>query len=310
MADKTTAIGTPGVPWGDAEIATWSSRQARKRRLPGRRGSMRSIAFATASTWSSTAGSTYGVDAYPLYAIRSPSLERRVADRAGDRRRAWLRNQRRAWRAAVRRAARGRLRRPHQPRWSSPASAHGATSACTAGTCTPWIQPVVPRRQSSRGIGRVDAPGRADPRSRAAAYRPARNTDSDETEFRPALAARDGKEFEPEGIPDGFYVVDDSNIRNPASSTRSSKRRQGHPHRAGRRETARSSARPWSPPESSNIRSSSFGLCAGITQGRVTGRPPRSIRTAPVQRRSNATRRRRSRVWAAIDYALAHRQAD
>src|SRR5699024_7914710 len=35
-------------------------------------------------------------------------------------------------------------------------------------------------------------------------------TDSDETEFRPALAARDGKPFEPEGIPDGFYLVDDS----------------------------------------------------------------------------------------------------
>jgi hypothetical protein len=35
-------------------------------------------------------------------------------------------------------------------------------------------------------------------------------TDSDEVEFRPALAARDGKPFEPGEIPDGFYVVDDS----------------------------------------------------------------------------------------------------
>lgn len=35
-------------------------------------------------------------------------------------------------------------------------------------------------------------------------------TDTDESEFRPALAARDGKPFEPDGIPDGFYVVDDS----------------------------------------------------------------------------------------------------
>ena len=35
-------------------------------------------------------------------------------------------------------------------------------------------------------------------------------TDSDETEFRPALAARDGKPFEPGEIPDGFYLVDDS----------------------------------------------------------------------------------------------------
>jgi hypothetical protein len=35
-------------------------------------------------------------------------------------------------------------------------------------------------------------------------------TDSDETEFRPALAARDGKEYEAGMIPDGFYTVDNS----------------------------------------------------------------------------------------------------
>jgi hypothetical protein len=33
-------------------------------------------------------------------------------------------------------------------------------------------------------------------------------TDSDEGEFRPALAARDGKPHEPDLIPDGFYLVD------------------------------------------------------------------------------------------------------
>ena len=35
-------------------------------------------------------------------------------------------------------------------------------------------------------------------------------TDSDESEFRPALAARDGKPYEPGEIPDGFYLVGDS----------------------------------------------------------------------------------------------------
>ncbi|MCZ8318330.1 MAG: M14 family metallocarboxypeptidase [Silanimonas sp.] len=35
-------------------------------------------------------------------------------------------------------------------------------------------------------------------------------TDSDENEFRPALAARDGKAFEPGVIPDGFYLVGDT----------------------------------------------------------------------------------------------------
>ncbi len=35
-------------------------------------------------------------------------------------------------------------------------------------------------------------------------------TDSDESEFRPALAARDGKPYAPGEIPDGFYTVGDS----------------------------------------------------------------------------------------------------
>ncbi len=38
-------------------------------------------------------------------------------------------------------------------------------------------------------------------------------TDTDESEFRPALAARDGKPFEPGTIPDGFYLVANSENR-------------------------------------------------------------------------------------------------
>ena len=40
-------------------------------------------------------------------------------------------------------------------------------------------------------------------------------TDTDETVFRPALAARDGKPFEPGSIPDGFYLVDDTENPQP-----------------------------------------------------------------------------------------------
>ena len=39
-------------------------------------------------------------------------------------------------------------------------------------------------------------------------------TDSDESEFRPVLAARDGEVFEPGLIPDGFYLVTDTENRN------------------------------------------------------------------------------------------------
>ncbi|WP_261816595.1 M14 family metallopeptidase [Vibrio gallicus] len=40
-------------------------------------------------------------------------------------------------------------------------------------------------------------------------------TDSDEQEFRPALAARDGIEFSAGSIPDGFYTVGDTNNPQP-----------------------------------------------------------------------------------------------
>jgi Zinc carboxypeptidase len=40
-------------------------------------------------------------------------------------------------------------------------------------------------------------------------------TDTDESEFRPALAARDGKAFVPCEIPDGFYLVGDSSAPVP-----------------------------------------------------------------------------------------------
>jgi len=41
-------------------------------------------------------------------------------------------------------------------------------------------------------------------------------TESDEQEFRPAVAARDGKPFTPGLIPDGFYLVDDTENPRPA----------------------------------------------------------------------------------------------
>ena len=40
-------------------------------------------------------------------------------------------------------------------------------------------------------------------------------TDTDESEFRPAKAARDGEPFEPGTIPDGFYTVGDSDNPQP-----------------------------------------------------------------------------------------------
>ena len=130
-------------------------------------------------------------------------------------------------------------------------------------------------------------------------------TDSDESEFRPALAARDGKPFEPGEIPDGFYLVDDS--EQPAAGIPAGDHRgggEGHPHRAGRRATARSSARRWSRPASSTTRSRQLGLCAGITDARYTTTTevyPDSPRATPEQCNDAQV----AAVRAAIDFALA-----
>jgi hypothetical protein len=73
-------------------------------------------------------------------------------------------------------------------------------------------------------------------------------TDSDESEFRPALAARDGKPFEPGLVPDGFYLVDDS--ENPQPEFQSAIIDASPGSRASRQRTTRtrSSARRSSRP--------------------------------------------------------------
>ena len=45
---------------------------------------------------------------------------------------------------------------------------------------------------------------------------PSETTDTDESEFRPAKAARDGVDYIADVIPDGFYLVDNVNARQPA----------------------------------------------------------------------------------------------
>ena len=105
-------------------------------------------------------------------------------------------------------------------------------------------EPLVPRGQPGAGIGGADAVV-APLRGRVLVHVDLHETtDTDETEFRPALAARDGVAYEPGEIPDGFYLCrrcGEPAAGVPAGGDRGG--REGHAHRAGRRERARSSAR-------------------------------------------------------------------
>jgi hypothetical protein len=130
-------------------------------------------------------------------------------------------------------------------------------------------------------------------------------TDTDESEFRPALAARDGKPFEPGEIPDGFYLVDDTENPQPAFQQAIIDAVEKVTHIA--------------PPDARNeiigspvvahgvIRYplKALGLCAGLTGARYTTTTevyPDSPRATPEQ--CNAAQI--AAVRAALDYLLAN----
>lgn len=128
-------------------------------------------------------------------------------------------------------------------------------------------------------------------------------TDTDETEFRPALAARDGKQHEPDPIPDGFYLVDDSANPQPEFQQAVISAVAGVTHIA-------------LPDESGNIIGSpvvahgvieyplaELGLCASITGARYTTTTevyPDSPRTSPTECRLAQV----TAICAALDYCL------
>ena len=129
-------------------------------------------------------------------------------------------------------------------------------------------------------------------------------TDSDESEFRPALAARDGSVFESGTIPDGFYLVDDAANTQPAFQRAIIEAVAKVTHIApadargeiiGAKVLAEGViAYPFK----------SLGLCAGMTDARYTTTTevyPDSPRATPEQ--CNAAQV--AAVCAALEFALA-----
>lgn len=131
-------------------------------------------------------------------------------------------------------------------------------------------------------------------------------TDSDESEFRPALAARDGKDFEPGEIPDGFYLVDDSANPQPAFQQAVIEAVAKVTHIAPADARGEIIGSPQVAPGVIEYALKTLGLCAGITDARYTTTTevyPDSPRATPQQCNDAQV----AAVRAAIDYALAHR---
>ena len=130
-------------------------------------------------------------------------------------------------------------------------------------------------------------------------------TDSDESEFRPALAARDGKAFEPDGIPDGFYVVDDSARRQPGVQQAIIDAVSKVTHIAPADAAGQIIGSPVLAPGVIEYDVGGLGLCTGITAARYTT----TTEVYPDSPRATAAQciaAQVAAVRAALDYALAH----
>ena len=130
-------------------------------------------------------------------------------------------------------------------------------------------------------------------------------TDSDETEFRPALAARDGKPFEPGTIPDGFYLVDDSRNPQPAFQQAIIEAVAKVTHIAPADPDGTIIGSPVVAPGVIEYPVVELGLCAGISGARYTTTTevyPDSPRATPEQ----CNEAQAAAAVAAIEYALAH----
>ncbi|MEO8365584.1 MAG: M14 family metallocarboxypeptidase [Pseudoxanthomonas sp.] len=130
-------------------------------------------------------------------------------------------------------------------------------------------------------------------------------TDTDESEFRPALAARDGVAYEPGEIPDGFYLVDDTENRQPAFQQAVIEAVARVTHIAPADAHNEIIGSTVVAPGIIEYPLKKLGLCAGVTNTRYTTTTevyPDSPRATPEQCNGAQV----AAVCAAIDFMLAH----
>lgn len=298
-------IGTPGLPWGEAEVAAWLSRQTVKR-------SYRTDVLDVIDNLSSRHDVIrYGrldhdPDKYPLFAIKS-----------------------RRWRDSLPCAlvtggvhgyetsgVHGALRFIEE----QAASYEGRVNWIVAPCVSPWAYEVIHRwnmhaidpnrsfrenspAQESAALMSFIAPFRESVLVHVDLHE---TTDSDESEFRPALAARDGTQYVPGEIPDGFYLVDDSERPQPQFQQAVIAAVAKITHIAPADRDGRIIGSPVVGPGVIAYPLKQLGLCAGLTPAAfktTTEVYPDSARATPQQ--CNAAQV--AAVCAAIDFALGAR---
>jgi hypothetical protein len=300
----TYPIGTPGLPWGEAEVATWRSRQTIKRSYDA--DVLRVIETLSSRYEVVQYGRLdYHPDKYPLFAIKS-----------------------RCWRSTLPCAlvtggvhgyetsgVHGALQFIDQ----HAATYEGRVNLIVAPCVSPWAYEVIHRwnmhavdpnrsfradspAQESAALMRLLAPFRDSVLVHIDLHE---TTVTDESEFRPALAARDGVTHEPGEIPDGFYLVDDSEHPQPEFQQAVIAAVAKITHIAPADRHGEIIGSPMVAPGVINYPLKKLGLCAGISDASyktTTEVYPDSARATPEQCNGAQV----AAVWAAIDFALAH----
>ncbi len=298
-------IGTPGQPWGAAEVAAWRARQNRVRSYEAE--VLNAIDRLRERFDVSEYGRLeYSPDTYPLFAIKS-----------------------RAWRdelpvvlvtGGVHGYETSGVQGALQFVERHGADYDGRANLLVAPCVSPWAyerilrwnpDAIDPNRsfrdgspaQESAALMRLVAPLRDRILMHIDLHE---TTDTDESEFRPALAARDGKPFEPGEIPDGFYLVGDTDNPQPEFQRAIIAEVEKVTHIAPADAKGEIIGSPVVAPGIINYALKKLGLCPSITNATfktTTEVYPDSPRATPEQ--CNAAQV--AAVRAAIDFALAHR---
>ncbi len=298
-------IGTPGQPWGDVERAAWRARQQRQRsyhddvvaaleRLGDRIEIVQygqldyppdhyPLFAAISSDWDPALPSaliTGGVHGYETSGVHGALLflEQKAADYAG---RINL-----LVAPCVSPWGYERIQRWNPDALDTNRAFRPGETAEEAGALMHWI--------AARGdtlLVHVDLH---------------ETTDSDANEFDPALAARDGRLLVPETIPDGFYVIGNSENPEPAFQRALIAAVEKITHIAQADADGNLVGMPLQSPGVVWGASRSIGACAGFTDARfatTTEVYPDSPLTTPAQCNDAQV----AAVCAALDFALAHR---
>ena len=134
-------------------------------------------------------------------------------------------------------------------------------------------------------------------------------TDTDESEYRPAVAARDGKSFAPGSIPDGFYAVDDTENPQPEFQQAIIQAVERVTHIAPRDDKNEIIGSAVVSHGVIRYALKALGLCAGITGARYTTTTevyPDSPRATPEQ----CIAAQVAAVCAGVEFVLSARQAE